>query len=242
MDRTLAAIRHWHVISGLPPTTDHPSVRMLRAAARRLRPHLRSRRPWRLPLLPLHIRRLRSVLVLSRPRHLLMLTLLTLGLRLGWRSASLAQMRVDHLHWLEDRLMIDLPTSKTDPTWQGRSVFIDFSPGMSRFHPVALLQRYIRVFQRRPGQPLWAHFGPRRAFRPHDVSAIVKEAASVLQLAGRYSGHSLRIGAATAMAEAGVEKHVIMQTCGWASNVFEQVYLRFARSTRGDLSAAMGLA
>jgi hypothetical protein len=44
------------------------------------------------------------------------------------------------------------------------------------------------------------------------------------------------------MAENGVEDHVIMQTCGWSSAIFKSVYLRFARSKYGDLTARMGLA
>jgi hypothetical protein len=76
-----------------------------------------------------------------------------------------------------------------------------------------------------------------------NVSAAVKYALhTLLQEQGAYSGHSLRIGAATAMAEAGIEDHVIMQVCGWSSSIFKTVYLRFARSRRGDLTSAMGLA
>jgi hypothetical protein len=74
------------------------------------------------------------------------------------------------------------------------------------------------------------------------VSALVKFAThQLLQLEGTFSGHSIRIGAATAMAEAGVEDHVIMQTCGWSSAIFKSVYLRFARSAGGDITDRMGL-
>jgi len=139
-----------------------------------------------------------------------------------------------------------LPTSKTDQEHHGRTVFIDITPNLPPTHPVSLLRSHLDMNTLVRGPIFWQwKRGFQRSTKPltaDGVSALVKFAAyNLLKLNGRFSGHSLRIGAATTMAEAGIEDHIIMQTCGWSSSIFKSVYLRFARSTHGDITNRMHL-
>ena len=118
----------------------------------------------------------------------------------SWRSKELAKIRFEHLSWSP----ILLPTSKTDQECHGRRVFIDIPDSLQPSHPVALLRTHLDINNIHFG-PLfwqWRHLLPRsdKQLSADGVSALVKYAAcNILNLTGRYSGHSLRIGAATSM-------------------------------------------
>lgn len=249
IDPCCAAITFWHQAHGLAPPTEHRAVSHLRTATRRAHAKERVPREWRLPLRVQHLVQLREHLDLNDGWQLQLATLLHLGLRLGWRAANLAAISVHHLTWAETELRLFQPTSKTDPDFVGRYVAVEYPPGPFEnfpWHPVALLRRHLQTNPATTGPifRLWyrGEAITNTALSPRAVDALVKFAAyDCLHLTGRYSAHSLRIGAATAMAEAGIEDHVIMQQCGWSSSIFKSVYLRFARSTHGDITARMRL-
>ena len=71
------------------------------------------------------------------------------------------------------------------------------------------------------------------------INSAVKEAARVLGIRENVTGHSLRIGGATAMAAAKVPMEIIKSIGGWFSETMCQ-YFRAQAAPGHDVSNAMG--
>ena len=74
---------------------------------------------------------------------------------------------------------------------------------------------------------------------PAAVNSVVKRLAQHLQLDGKYSGHSLRIGGATAAMEAGLTLEQIQAIGGWNSPAVHR-YLRLVGTAQMGTSEKMG--
>ncbi len=72
------------------------------------------------------------------------------------------------------------------------------------------------------------------------VSAIVKRVAKNAGLVGRYSGHSLRIGGATAALQGGMTMEQIRSIGDWESKAI-LFYLRSIAAANNKASTKMGL-
>lgn len=249
LSSVLAAVAHQHKSHGFWSPTGHPSVTQVRKGiARWLADHQPRTAQWRLPLRPDHVRACYSQADLTDPWTVQALAVLAFGLRIGQRASTLGHVRVEHVKFCREYVSVYIPRSKTDQEARGRYIYLDLpGPDAPAYHPVLLLARHMSINKISSGY-MFRMFSARRTrktARPLSavgVNLVVKWCChDVLDLSGLYSGHSIRIGAATAMSEAGVEDHVIRQTCGW-KGPYAHVYLRFARSVRGDLTRAMGLA
>ena len=125
---------------------------------------------------------------------------------------------------------IHLKRSMCDQLGSGVDIFVGRTG--TDVCPVALTIEYVRrrgptpgpFFRRRDGTPLTKAF----------FVARVREALVEMGMEShQYSGHSFRIGAATAAAQAGFEDSVIQALGRWSSTAF----LRYIRTPRDQLAA-----
>lgn len=149
-------------------------------------------------------------------------------------SLTLADVAVDQ-HDNPSVVRIRLKQSKTDPFRHGVDIFLGRTK--ADLCPVSALLAYIAV---RP-----AVSGPLFVFR--DGSFLSRErliiaVQAALEQAGvnarSYTGHSFRIGAATAAAEAGLEDSVVKMLGRWESSAYQR-YIRTPRETLASLSARL---
>lgn len=116
-------------------------------------------------------------------------------------------------------LQICIKRSKTDKF--GRTAKILVGSTGSSICPVRAMKKYLHNRTARPPGPLFTSSNGQFLTR-RDVSSMLK---SVLHSAGldpqRYSSHSLRIGAATAAAHAGLPDHLIKTLGRWRCNAYQ---------------------
>ena len=126
------------------------------------------------------------------------------------------------------QIQVNIKVSKTDPFRHG--CIIALGQGRSPLCPVEAVLSYLSIrggasgplFVRTNGVPLTrAHFTER-----------LRSLLSTAGIAGRYSSHSFRIGAATSAALAGVPEHMIQTLGRWTSSA----YLTYIRTPRSLLS------
>jgi site-specific recombinase XerD len=133
-------------------------------------------------------------------------------------------------------IKLHLTRSKTDPFGKGTEIYLGIT-GLD-LCPVSALLQYMMVrpdpkqgplFVLQNGQPL-----SRDQFVRHLKQAL--DAAGIDQK--HYSGHSFRIGAATAAAKAGVPDHLIKAFGRWESEAY-QIYIRTPPETLAALSSTL---
>lgn len=230
----LAAVRHLHVVKGLP----NPLERKLRLdlvlkGIKRCKP---GRKDLRLPVTPLILRKMREELA-KVPDHdnKMMWAAMCMAffgfMRSGEftvspqgdtsRVLALADVSVDNR---EDPRMVNLRLrhSKTDQFGEG--VTISLARNDSDLCPVAAVLAYIAVRASTPGPLLMLENGTflsKRAFGLKFQAALIAAGIDFTH----YKGHSFRIGAATTAAAAGIPDSTIQMLGRWSSNAF-QVYIR----------------
>ena len=133
-------------------------------------------------------------------------------------------------------IRIRLRRAKTDPFGRGVDIFLGVSG--TAVCPVSALLRYLAV------RPLGeGHLFVWEDGRPLTRSAFVTRLRRGLQAAGlemsRFSGHSLRIGAATSAAAAGVPDHLIKMLGRWQSEAY-QLYVRTPRESLLGVAQLIG--
>lgn len=136
-------------------------------------------------------------------------------------SLSVADIAVDSR--LEPKVVtIHLKCSKTDPFGAGCDIHLGRTGQL--LCPVAALLGYLAVRPPTPGALLIFEDGS-----PLSRPQLVSRLQAALRLAGiptdGYTGHSFRIGAATAAAQAGLSDSMIQQLGRWKSAVFS-TYIR----------------
>ena len=149
-----------------------------------------------------------------------------------------------HLSWQDvatDSLMeptvlkVRLKMSKTDQTRQGCTLVVGCTGG--RLCPVAAVLGFMAAAGRKQG-PLFQY----ASGKPLTQAGFVVELKSALDRQGvcsaGYSGHSFRIGAATAAAEAGIGDAVIQQLGRWRSAAYKG-YVQPKRDSLAGISRLM---
>ena len=133
---------------------------------------------------------------------------------------------------------VHIKASKTDPFRQGVYVFLGKTG--NELCPVAAVAAYLVVRGRQPGPFFRFSTGSplsrelfvkqiRKALLPYDVDSE------------SYSGHSFRIGAATAAAAVGVEDAMIKTLGRWRSSAY-QLYVRIPRDSLAAVSKKLSVA
>ena len=133
-------------------------------------------------------------------------------------------------------MKIHVSKSKTDPFGKGTDIYLGRTH--SDLCPVVAILKYLEV---RPGPrsgPLLIHQDGNPLYRDQFVRCLKEslEAAGINH--AHYSGHSFRIGAATAAARAGVPDHLIKSLGRWESEAY-QVYIRTPPASMAAVSLSL---
>ena len=241
----LAAVRHAQIMHGLPEprgSSSLPRLRLVQSGVSRERANSGPASQERLPLTP-------PLLRLIWPPTLLSPQSATYEEHLLWAAASVcffgffrageittAYDSAVHLSWGDVSISDDgrilrvfLKRSKTDQYGRGVEVFIGAMD--NDLCPV----RAVRIYMTLRGTQAGAFFCVVGG-SPLTKCRFVELVRSALSRAGvpiaGYSGHSFRIGAATAAAQVGIPDSVIQVLGRWSSPAF----LHYIRSPRSQLA------
>ena len=248
----LAAVRHAQIMRGLPEPRESsslPRLHLVQSGVRRVRAESGPTQPRRLPITPMLLRWMRPP-SLGQPRAVsydeaLLWAAATTCFFGFFRAGELtvptpsAFNSAIHLAWgdvsiSEDgrMLRVFLKRSKTDQYGRGVEVFIGSTGDL--LCPVDA----VRVYAARRGSGEGAFFRTANGV-PLSKPRFVEMVRSALTRAGiptsGYSGHSFRIGAATAAAEAGIPDSTIQALGRWTSSAF-MTYIRAPRETLARFS------
>lgn len=128
-------------------------------------------------------------------------------------------------------MRVKIKASKTDPFRKGSDIHI----GLGR-HPLCAVQAMMAYLLQRGSSP-----GP--LFRLRDGQPLsrglltkwLRQIMAAAGIAGNFSSHSFRIGAATVAARNGVPDHLIQALGRWTSNAY-QLYIRTPSEALASLS------
>ena len=252
----LAAIRNLQLSLGLPDPRDTsalPRLRLLLAGVRRVRA--------RTPARPLRVRLPISITILTAIKHLWERSAITHDTLMLWAAATMcffgffrsgeittpsltAFDPTVHLSWgdvaVDDpirpkSIRIHLKRSKCDQF--GAGVDIHLGRTTSPLCPVTAVLAYMASRQDTPGP----FFRDERG-RPLTKATFVQKVRHALSQLGlpaeQFAGHSFRIGAATAAAQAGLEDSVIQALGRWSSAAF-LLYIRTPREHLTQFTARL---
>ena len=127
-------------------------------------------------------------------------------------------------------LAITLRGSKTDPYGLGQVLYVGRTG--SPICPVAAVLSFLAVRPPSAG-PLFVHADSSPLTRAQLIAAVRSALESLGVDVTRYSGHSFRVGAATAAAQVGLSDSFIQTLGRWRSSA----YLRYIRTPRSSLLA-----
>ena len=244
----LAAVRHAQVVRGLPEprqSSSLPRLRLLQSGVRRERVQSGSppSRP-RLPITPHILRQIRSALCPLEGDSLMVWAAAAACFFGFFRAGELtvpAAAVFDptrHLAWGDvsvdqgrppSSIRVFLKVSKCDQFGRGVAVFLGATT--DELCPVAAILAFVSARGNREGPFFLCQDGA-----PLTKARFVARIREALVRAGvpeqHYSGHSFRIGAATAAAQAGLPDSTIQALGRWSSAAF----LRYIRTPRDQLA------
>ena len=243
IQRRVSAISQAHQLARhLPSPTADPVVRSTMAGIRR---SLGTAPEQKAPLLTSELRRLLATCDPATRAGLRDRALLLLCFAGGFRRSELVALDAGDVTETDDGLRVQIRRSKTDPEGQGREVGVPYGQ-----HPETCPIRALRAWRAAGG----VDSGP--LFRPvdrHDhvqagrltdrgVARVVQRAALRAGLdPGRYAGHSLRAGLATAAAQGGAPERAIMAQTGHRSLTMVRRYIRSGSLFTENAAAYTGL-
>ena len=227
-------LRHLQITEGLItlPRSNWPQLQYILKGIKQSQAGTPTR--VRLPITAVVMRQLKSIWQAANPDQRFEYTLLWAAscmaffgfLRLGEVASdpseppiiSVSSIAIDS-HSNPSVIRIFLHRSKTDPFGQGAAIYLGRTN--SDLCPVSALLDYLSIHPPPPKGPLFIHNDSSPLLHSQFVS-WVKEA---LRAAGLnhsvYSGHSFRIGAATAAAQAGLPDHLKKSLGRWESEAYQ---------------------
>ena len=125
---------------------------------------------------------------------------------------------MSNITWVKDGMHFLIKKSKTDQVGRGTAISIGYTG--RRSCPVTMMQAYFDQCKEPPDSSLF-HFKTGGSLTARAMRATLRN----LLLRGgydtsRYNTHSLRIGAATAAAQAGLPTSTIQRLGRWSSNTY----------------------
>jgi len=171
--------------------------------------------------------------------------LILLGFAGAFRRSELIGLDIEDCAFSRDGLTITLRRSKIDQQAVGRKIGIPYGANPETC-PVRVLQGWIEQAAITSG-PLFRSINRHGQLQPgqlsgQDVARIVKKLAERTKLdAGKYAGHSLRAGHATAAAIAGASERSIMNQTGHRSVQMVRRYIREGNLFRENSAGKLGL-
>ena len=225
LDVALAAIVDRHRAARVPPPTNDPAVRDVRAGIRARRG---TRPRSKAALSPDELHEMISALPPdasgARDRALLLV-----GFGAALRRSELVALHVDHLEWHARGVVVLVTRSKGDQEGAGVEIPIHAAPGA--LCPVAALRAWLDVAGVDAGPVFrsvdrWGRIG-REALGARAVADVVKRAARRVGLDPReLAGHSLRSGFATTAAREGANMAEIGAVTRHSSEAMIRRYIR----------------
>ena len=260
----VAAVNHFHRLFGFPPPAQHPRVQLTLKGIQRAysRPAEQT-----LPLSPSMIQAAIHLLGTDLYRT----TNFSVSV-LRWRTVAamafsfsslaryscMTRLKLHHITFYEDGLMVTFPSSKTDQLRQGKPVFVSRIRG-SPFCPVMLMKAYtLRLqFEAFKGHafPFLGFLFPairqqrevstlqNKAFSPQAALKAFRELLEEIGLSNpkSFSLHSGRRGGATAAAMNGCDFLSIKRQGRWKSDTCPQLYIDEAHMRKNNFSMYLGL-
>ncbi|GAA4011769.1 tyrosine-type recombinase/integrase [Actimicrobium antarcticum] len=243
--RTLAlritALSQWHRHQGFPDTPSSLTVRKTLVGIERVHGKPKEKAKA-LPLEDLEriVIHLTGLDTLTAVRDN---ALLQLGFFGGYRRSELVALRIAHLAWEPEGLVITLPRSKTDQ--QGQGIIKAIPYGDSTCCPASALRKWLAHADITAG-PLFRsiskwHAVGTGAMHPGSVNTILERCARLVGLGylPELSSHSLRRGMATSAHRAGANFQDIKRQGGWRHDGTVQGYIeeagRFVGNAAGSL-------
>ncbi len=159
-------------------------------------------------------------------------SIILIGFSGGFRRNEIVSLDYEDLDFVEEGLKINLRRSKTDQFGEGSVKGLPYFDN-SLYCPVVSIQKWIEISKIRTGA-LFRRFtkGSKLSnsrLTDQTVALLIKE---YLKLAGieskNYSGHSLRSGFATSVAEAGADERSIMTMTGHKTTQMVRRYIKEA--------------
>ena len=249
----LSAVRHLQVMSGLPDPL-LSSYPLLDYALRGAKRDNKQRRQQRLPITPAILRRIYQTWSREPTTYdrIMLWSAFLLGffgfMRAGeftcpsqtaFSSAMLTvgDVAVDS-HISPTRMTVLVKQSKTDPFGAGTT--LQFGATGDYLCPVTAMLGYLAVRPPSPG-PLFVFEDGATLSRARLVQSLHEALVLVGMDDGRFSGHSFRIGAATAAASAGLQDSLIKTLGRWRSSAYT-VYIQTPWQRLAAVSAALSSA
>ncbi len=226
VQRAMVSISQCHKMAGHTSPTSSAVVLETLKGIRRQKGTIQIQKS---PVLPNQIRTMLD----SLPEGLLGVrdrAVLLLGFAGGFRRSELVGLDAQDIEFTSDGMVVTLRRSKTDQEGQGRRVGIPFGSAPATC-PVRSVRAWIDAASITGGpvfRPVgrWGHVAEQR-LADRAVARVVQRYAQAVGLdAGRFGGHSLRAGLATAAAKAGKSERAIMAQTGHKSVTMVRRYIR----------------
>lgn len=226
----LTALSQWHLHQGFADPASTPTVRKTLTGIMRV--HGKPKKKAKaLPLEDLEriVMRLASINSLKAKRDN---ALLQVGYFGGFRRSEIVGLKVQHVAWEPEGIVITLPRSKTDQQGQGIVKAIPY--GNSACCPASALRAWLSSAGITSG-PLfrsitrWGEHGA-EALHEGSVNTILATCANFVPLdyVPQLSSHSLRRGMATSAHRAGADFRDIKRQGGWRHDGTVQGYIEEA--------------
>lgn len=223
--RRLYAIRKIHRVLEVPDPTWHEDINLALRRVRRAKP---CRPKQALGMTRDYLDRFLEVQP-DTPWGLRNRAMLSLGYDLLTRRSELVALRTEDIGWRRDgTLRVLIRRSKADPFGQGRLAFSSRRSGQ-------LVEAWLdwRGLGIRPlFCPIYQGKAINRNLSATTVKRLIKTSAKTAgldpSLAGEFSGHSMRVGAAQDLLAAGHDTIAIMRAGGWKSVSVLARYLEHA--------------
>lgn len=147
------------------------------------------------------------------------------------RRSELIAIRVEHLQFEPEGLLILIPKSKTDTTGKGIIKALPYGIGSNAVCPVKAVKRWLDTAKMTEGLLFravnrWGQL-QQEALHPDSINVIIKSLARECQFefVDNLSSHSLRRGFATSAARAGADFTAIKRQGGWQNDHTVREYI-----------------
>ena len=159
-------------------------------------------------------------------------SIILIGFSGGFRRNEIVSLNYDDLDFVSEGLKISIRKSKTDQFGEGAIKALPYFDS-TQYCPVVSLKKWIEISNISSG-PLFRRFSKglklsENRLTDQTVALLIKEYLLLTGIDSKnYSGHSLRSGFATSVAEAGAEERSIMAMTGHKSTEMVRRYIKEA--------------
>jgi len=238
--RYLSAILHYHRKQGIP-SPDTTRARAILLGAQRLRGERpRQKRPISIPQLHQMIQHLdRPEPYRTRDRAVLCFAFAT-----ALRRISIIELRLDHVRFISEGMLVHIPHEKQDQEGRGRNIGVPWAKN-TEICAARATKDWLTLRGDPPGflfDGLWhGQFRPECQMCHTTVGNIVKRAAESIGLdPAQYAGHSLRSGFITTALESGVGEILTARHSGHRSLGTLRMYMRSEDPFAGNACKLIG--